>query len=270
MIDTHCHLDDPRLRPQIDEVLERARLAGVSRLITISTDLSDSRVSLELCAKYGQLRCALGIHPHNAAGQRASHAPGPVAAEAAPPITAREQIEQITALAADSAVVALGEIGLDYHYDFSPRDAQMEVFRGQLTAYAGLNKPLVLHVREAVDDAMAVLEEHGNPRGVFHCFTGTADEARRILERGYFISFTGVATFKTADWLREIIRQTPLDRLLLETDAPYLAPEPMRKQKTNEPAFLIHTAATVARLHGISMEELDRITTANAERLFGW
>ena len=270
MIDTHCHLDDPRLLPQIDEVLERARLVGVSRMITISTDLADSRVSLRLCGKYSQLRCALGIHPHNAAGQRASHDQGDAAAESALPVPASEQIDQIAVLAAEDAVVALGEIGLDYHYDFSPRDAQQDVFRRQLTAYAGLNKPLVLHVREAVDDAMAMLGEFGNPRGVFHCFTGTADEARRIRERGYFMSFTGVATFKTADWLREIIRQTPLDRLLLETDAPYLTPEPMRKQKINEPAMMIHTAAVVAKLHGLSVEELDRITTDNAKRLFGW
>jgi TatD DNase family protein len=272
MIDTHCHLDDPRLLPRIDEVLERARLAGVSRMITISTDLSDSRLSLALCAKYSQLRCALGIHPHNVSGPRASHDLGQTGTQSAlsTPIPAAEQIEQITALAADPAVVAMGEIGLDYHYDFSPRNVQKEVFRGQLSAYASLNKPLALHVREAIDDALAMLEEYGSPRGVFHCFTGTADEARRILERGYFLSFTGVATFKTADWLREIIRQTPLDRLLLETDAPYLTPEPMRKQKTNEPAMLVHTAALVARLHGISVEELDQITTANAKKLFGW
>lgn len=268
MIDTHCHLDDPRLLPRMDEVLERARLAGVTRMITISTDLADSLVSLELCAKYSQLRCALGIHPHNAAGRRASHDLG--APAAAPPPPMPEQIAQIAALAANPAVVAMGEMGLDYHYDFSPRLAQREVFRGQLIAYAGLNKPLVLHVREAVDDALAMLGDFGNPRGVFHCFTGTAAEAQRILQRGYYMSFTGVATFKNADWLREIIRQTPLDRLLLETDAPYLAPEPMRKQKVNEPALMVHTAAMVAKLHGMSVAELDRITTANAERLFGW
>lgn len=267
MIDTHCHLADPRLLGQVAAVLGRAHGAGITHLITIGTDLSDSLVCLDLCRRYHDLRCAIGIHPHNAAGSGVSHAPSDPASACVP---VADQIQRLRQLAADPAVVGLGEVGLDYHYDFSPRDLQREVFRSQLTAYAGLGKPLVLHVREAVDDALAVLAEFGNPCGVFHCFTGTLHEAQRILARGYYLSFTGVATFKNADPLREVIRQTPPDRLLLETDAPYLTPEPMRKQQTNEPAMLIHTAEMVSRLVGMSLEQLDQTTTANARRLFGW
>jgi TatD DNase family protein len=249
MIDTHCHLTDPRLHGQLDAVLARAADAGV-RMITVSTDLADARRCVELCRMVPDLRCTVGVHPHKAGEVE----PG--------------QLAELRELQADPSVVALGEMGLDYHYDFSPRPRQIEVFQIQLALAAELDRPVVIHCREAVDDTLAVLREQPNVPAVFHCFTGTPAEADRVLEAGYMIGFTGVVTFRKSDALREAVKRTPPDRLLVETDAPYLSPEPFRRQKVNEPALVVHTAAEVARLKGMSVEELDRITTANAHRFF--
>lgn len=254
MIDTHCHLSYAPLLEQIDAVLQRAAAAGVTRMITIGTRLADCIACRDLASRYPQIHCAVGIHPHHAAE------------------ASDEELAQVLAMFTDPLVRAAGEMGLDYHYDFSPRDAQQRVFHRQLDAAraegAG-GKPLVLHCREANDTCLDILKEHGGFAGVFHCFTGTMAEARRILDAGYYIGITGIITFKNAAYLREIVRIVPADRLLVETDAPYLAPEPHRRQKNNEPALIAHTYAAIAREREVSLDTLESQTAANASRLFG-
>jgi TatD DNase family protein len=170
----------------------------------------------------------------------------------------------------DSSVVAMGEMGLDYFHHESPPQHQAEIFKAQLALASEVGKPVVIHCREAVRDTQEILSRFPRVPAVFHCFTGTADEARSILGAGYLIGFTGAVTFKKNDELREVARAAPADRILVETDAPYLTPEPMRKIKTNEPAFIVHTAWVVAKARGIDLAEMDRLTTENACRFFGW
>lgn len=250
MIDTHCHLTDSRLRSQLSDVLDRAAAAGVRRMITIGTDPDDNARAIELCHGRPNLRCAVGVHPNYC---------HEVSFDDLPRLREQQQ---------DPVVVALGEMGLDYHYTYADRATQRRFFEWQLALAAELARPVVIHCREAVDDTLAILADFPSVRAVFHCFTGSSQEARRILERGYLLGFTGVVTFKKSDDLREAVRLTPRDRLLVETDAPYLSPEPVRSQKTNEPANVMHTARAVAGVWGVSLEELDGITTANADRFF--
>ena len=252
MIDSHCHLTDPRLGEQLDVVLERAAAAGVQRMITIGTDLDDALNCIELCRSLENVRCAIGVHP-NYCGQ-----------------VREEDLPQLRHLQSDPSVVALGEMGLDYHHHFAPPDRQRDVFEFQLQLAAELKRPVVIHSRESTDDCLSVMRGFPNVRAVFHCFTGSVDEARKILDAGYLLGFTGAVTFKKNDALREACALTPLDRLLIETDAPYLTPEPVRNQKTNEPAFVAHVAAVVARAKNVSLAELDRVTTQNVQTLFGW
>lgn len=250
MIDTHCHLTDPRLFGQLDEVIDRARAAGVERIITIGTDLDDARAAIALCQGRRNIYCCIGIHPNH------SHQ------------AQLEQVEHLRDLQRDPSVVALGEMGLDYHYDFAPRRRQQQFFEAQLQLASELKRAVVLHCREAVDDTLAMLGAFPEVPAVFHCFTGASSEARRILDRGYLLGFTGPVTFKKSDDLREAVRLTPLDRLLVETDAPYLSPEPLRKIKTNEPAFVMHTAQVVAALKQVEVAELGHHVLENAQRLF--
>jgi TatD DNase family protein len=252
MIDSHCHLADPRLFEQMDAVLERAAAAGVTNIIAVGTRLADSQRCVDLAHQYPQVRAVVGCHPHEA---------GKVAIE---------EVQAIAALAADRRVVAVGELGLDYHYDFGPRQAQRELLLAQLAILAPLRKPLMIHCREATDDCLEALRA-GAPgaRGVFHCFTGSAAEARKIVAAGYHLSFTGIITFKSPGELKTVVCEAPADRYLVETDAPWLSPEPMRRQKINEPSLLPHTLAKLAEWRGISVEEADRQTTANARSLFG-
>ena len=252
MIDTHCHLTDPRLGDQLDDVLARAAAAGVSRMVTIGTELADDVAVIQLCRGRSNLRCAIGVHPNYTA-----HA-DPAA------------LPQLRGLQADPAVVALGEMGLDYFHHDSPPDRQRAFFEPQLQMAVDLGRPVIIHSREATDDTLAVMKNFPGVRGVFHCFTGSPAEARRILDAGYLLGFTGAVTFKKADALREAAALTPLDRMLVETDAPYLTPEPMRKQKINEPALVVHVAETIARVKGVAVGEIDRLTTENAEQFFGW
>ena len=252
MIDSHCHLTYDALSEQLDAVLKRARQAGVERMVTIATRAYEAEKAIALCRKHPQVRCAIGIHPHYAAG------------------ATDEDLGLIRGMQNAGEVVALGEMGLDYHYDYSPRDRQREVFVAQLAMAKELGRPVVIHCREAVDDTLAVMKDFADVPAVFHCFTGTADEARRILDRGYLLGFTGVVTYKRSDELREVAKFTPADRVLVETDAPYLSPEPMRKQKTNEPAFVMHTAAMVAQMRGMTLPELDQLTTANTLGFYRW
>lgn len=252
MIDSHCHLTDARLAEQLDSVLERAASAGVRRMITIGTDLDDALNAIELCRAIDNVRCAVGIHPNHCGNV---------------PI---EDLPQLRQLQSDASVVALGETGLDYHWDDAPRNRQRHVFEFQLQLASELDRPVVIHCREATDDCLAIMRGYPAVRAVFHCFTGSQVEARKILDSGYLLGFTGAVTFKKNDELRAACKLAPLDRILVETDAPYLSPEPVRSQKTNEPAFVTYVAAVVARVHEIGVEELDHITTRNASTFFGW
>jgi TatD DNase family protein len=252
MIDSHCHLTDPRLASQLDDVLARASAAGVDRIITIGTNPADWDAALQLCRGRNSIRCAIGVHPNYCHEVDES------------------QVPRLRELQTNPCVVALGEMGLDYHYNFADRAGQRQFFESQMRLADELHRPVVIHCREAVDDALAVMSDFPTVPAVFHCFTGTVEEADRILDRGYLIGFTGVVTFKNSDALREVARRAPLDRILVETDAPYLTPEPMRKQKVNEPSFVVHTAAAVAQARGITPSEVERATTANVVRFFGW
>jgi TatD DNase family protein len=252
MIDTHCHLTDPRLSGQLEDVIERARVAGVTRMITVGTDLEDDRAAIALCRGRENVRCAVGIHPNYT--QDAT----------------LEDVPVLRELQTDASVVALGEMGLDYFHKFADRAHQARLFEAQLGLAAEVGRPVVIHSREAIDDTLAIMRNFPGVRAVFHCFTGTAEEAERILAAGYWISFTGPVTYKKNDGLREVVRRMPIDRLMVETDAPYLSPEPKRGQKTNEPALVMYTAAKVAEVRGVGLDELDRVTTENAARFFGW
>jgi TatD DNase family protein len=252
MIDSHCHLTDPRLFEQVNDVLARARAAGVTRVITIGTDPQDNRAAIELSQSRPDLRCAIGVHPNYCHEIQL------------------EAVAQLRELQTDPGVVALGEMGLDYHYNFADRARQAKFFEAQLSLASELKRSVVIHCREAVDDCLAIMRGFSHVAGVFHCFTGTVLDAQKILDAGYLLGFTGVITFKKSDELREAVRITPRDRLLVETDAPYLTPEPMRKVKINEPAFVMHTAQVVANEWGVSVKEVDRITTENVERFFDW
>lgn len=251
LVDTHAHLDMKEYDPDREAVVLRAREAGVSRIVSISTDAASARETVRLAGKFEGVFASVGVHPHDAGKIR----PG--------------DLEDILTLAAHQKVVAWGEIGLDYHYDHSPRDVQREMFRQQagLARKAGL--PLIIHTREADADTLAVLREEkaGELGGVFHCFSGDENLARASLDMGFHISFSGIITFKKADVLRDVARLVPPDRLLVETDAPFLAPVPFRG-KRNEPMHVSIVAARLAEVRGLPPEEIARITTENAAKLF--
>ena len=252
LIDSHCHLDFPELKGELDAVLARARAAGVGLMVTISTRVAQFNELKEIVEAHDNVFCSVGTHPHNAAEE--------------PDITVEELVE----ISRHPKVVAIGEAGLDYHYDHSPRDVQKKSFRTHIAAARETGLPLVIHAREADADVARILEEE-TAKGAFpfvlHCFTSGADLAHRGLALGGYISFSGVVTFKKAEALRDIALAVPYDRLLVETDAPYLAPEPFRG-KTNEPAFVVYTAARLAALRGVSEAEMARTTTENFFRLF--
>ncbi|MGC4032733.1 MAG: TatD family hydrolase [Tepidisphaeraceae bacterium] len=252
MIDSHCHLTDPRLFDQLDAVLARAKAAGVKGFVTIGTEIADSHLALEVAGRYSDVvRCAVGIHPNHCQN------------------TGKEDLDALSMLAVDDLVVAVGETGLDYHYDRAERKTQREFFEAQLELAVKIDKPLVIHCREAVDDALAILGGFPTARCVFHCFTGTEKEAEAIIEANGWISFTGPITYKKNDALRKVVEAVPLDRLLVETDSPYLSPEPVRSSKFCEPAFVAYTLGMVAKVKGRPVEEIDAITTANTQKFFG-
>ncbi|MBI3394042.1 MAG: TatD family hydrolase [Nitrospirae bacterium] len=251
LVDTHAHLAMKEYDGDRDAVVLRAREAGVSRIVSISTDAASARETVGLAEKFEGVFAGVGVHPHDSGKIR----PG--------------DLDEILALAAHPRVVAWGEIGLDYHYDHSPRDVQREVFRRQVALARKAGLPLIVHTREADADTLAVLGEEGARElgGVFHCFSGDAALARAALDMGFHVSFSGIVTFKKAEVLRGVARLIPSDRLLVETDAPYLAPVPHRG-KRNEPARVALVAACLAEVRGASVEEVARVTTENAERLF--
>jgi len=251
LIDSHCHLTYDELSSQIDAVLDRAQAAGVSEFITIATDLADAKRAFALAAKYPSVHVVCGIHPHQAS-KAADGWDRALAEQARRP-----------------DVHAVGEMGLDYHYDFSDRASQHRVFRRQLEIAVDAKKPVVIHCREAHDDTLRTLADFSGLAGVvFHCFTGTMREARDILDRGYWLSLTGVVTFKRSDELREVAKILPADRLMVETDSPYLSPEPVRNVRPNEPAHVVHTAACIAKARGITLEELTNLAGSNTRRFF--
>jgi TatD DNase family protein len=243
--DDHCHLpSDPS---KAADLVEDAHAAGVERLITVGTDLDSSRAAIGIARFHaGTVFATAGLHPHDA----------------------KDGLDGIEALLGEPEVVAVGECGLDYHYDHSPRDVQREVFAAQVALAVELARPVVIHTRVATDDTMAVLREAGagRVRGVMHCFSGTPDEARQALDLGFYISLAGIVTFPKADDLREVARLVPLDRLLVETDAPFLAPVPYRGRR-NEPAWARVTLEAIARLRGVPFEELSSHVGANVRAL---
>jgi TatD DNase family protein len=250
LVDSHCHLDDKQFAGDREAVIERARAAGVEYLMAIGTGdgPQDPETAIRLADYYPFFYATVGVHPHDAAK--------------ATPAT----FDCLRDLLSHPKVLALGEIGLDYHYDFSPRDTQRAVFVRQLELAREAGKPIVIHTREAWADTMQILREHYTGAGIFHCFTGGPAEAQEALDFGFHLSFGGVLTFPKADTVREAARIAPLERLLLETDAPYLAPVPHRG-KRNEPAFLVETARKLAQVRGIPVDELAAVTTRNFERL---
>jgi TatD DNase family protein len=252
LVDHHCHLDFPDFAKDLDGIVARAASAGVGALVTISTRIRRLDGVLAIAERYANVFCSVGTHPHYA------HEELDVTAE------------EIARLARHPKVVAIGEAGLDYFYDKSPREAQAQGFRNHVAAAQSTGLPLVIHARDADADVAAILEQEAARQPfkiVLHCYTGGADLARRALAIGAYISFSGILTFKKSEALREVARDVPLDRLLVETDAPYLAPGKHRG-KRNEPAYVVETARELAKVKGVTELEIARITTENFFRLY--
>lgn len=252
LVDSHCHLDFPDFANELDAVIARARAAGIGRMVTISTRVRRLHHLLDITARYDDVYCSVGTHPHHAHEEL--------------DITAGD----IAALTKYEKIVAIGEAGLDYFYDNSPREAQEQGFRAHIAAARQTGLPLVIHSRDADDDMARILEEEtgkGAFPAVLHCFTGGRALAMKAIELGLYISFTGILTFKKSDDLRAIAAELPADRILVETDAPYLAPGKMRG-KRNEPAFVVETARVLAGTRSVSLEEIAEQTTQNFFRLF--
>lgn len=254
LVDAHCHLTGSYLaESEIGATLDRAREAGVSGFIAVGTDLADSARVLELARTVPCIQASLGVHPHEAR----TWEPDTDAA--------------LEALAADPNVRFVGETGLDWHYDLSPRDQQEEVFRAQIRLARRLGKPLMIHTRSAPEDTLRILREEGadKVRGIIHCFSEDKAFAAGALELGFYLSFSGIVTFKKAEAVREVAAWAPEDRILVETDAPFLAPVPYRG-KPNEPGFVRYTAQEVAALRGVGVARICEATTRNLEALCGW
>lgn len=252
LIDTHCHLDFPDFAPELEAIVARARAAGVARMVTISTHVSRFERVRAVAERYDDVFFTVGTHPHHAHEEPEA------------------SVEELTALARHPKCVAFGEAGLDYHYDRAPRDAAQRVFRTHIAAARACGLPLVIHSRDADADCAAILKEEmgqGAFAALLHCFTSSRALAETALELDLYISFSGVVTFKNSQELREIARDVPLERMLVETDAPFLAPVP-RRGKRNEPAYIADTARVLAEVKGVAVAELARETTQNALRLF--
>ena len=253
LFDTHCHVDAERFPEGADAVFERARSAGVGAFTCIGVgSLELARAAVALAERRPDVVATVGIHPHDAASADA-------ALEA-----------ELAALAVHPRVVAIGEVGLDFHYDHSPRETQTEVFRRAIALARGSRRPLVIHTRSAPEETLAVLEGEGarDVGGIIHCFSEDRAFARRALELGFYLSFSGILTFKNATAIHDVAAWAPEDRLLVETDSPYLAPVPLRGKKC-EPAFVAHTARRLAELRGADPDRVAAFTTENAARAFG-
>lgn len=255
LVDSHCHLDFPDFQDERDAVVRRAREAGVGLMLTICTHVSRFAQVHAVATAHPEVYCTVGIHPHQAAEE-----------------FAHSGTEGLVALAAEPKVVGIGETGLDYFYDKSPRDLQQESFRRHLRACIATDLPVIVHTRDADADTMRIIREEGagtRLKGLLHCFSSSRELAEEALEFGFMISFSGIVTFKKSEELREVARAVPADRLLVETDAPYLAPQPHRGER-NCPAYVVETARFLAELRGVPYEELEASVEANAQELFGW
>jgi len=252
LADTHAHLDLPEILPDQEEVLARAREAGVALIINVGIGLENSRQVLATARKHPHVRATIGIHPHAAASLKDG------------------DLQALTPLAGDPLVVAVGEIGLDFYRRRSPEETQKHWFRQQLEWAYGLKKIVVIHTREATAATLKILQETRSQLrgGVMHCFGGSLEEAHSFLDLGFYLSFAGPLTYPQAKGLREVVKELPLDRILVETDCPYLPPQPWRG-KRNEPAYVVATARQLAELRGLSLEETARATWENSLRAFG-
>lgn len=252
LFDAHCHLESERFRDDLPQVMERMAQNGVERCILAGSDMETSRAIVALTKKHENVFGVVGVHPHEAKGWKDGDA------------------REMEAMLANARIVGIGEIGLDYFYDFSPREAQKEALVKQLLLARRLNVPAVFHVRDAHGDMLDVLRARRAelPAGVLHCYSGSVESAREYLDMGFYLSFAGPVTFKNAHKLQEVARYCPDDRIMVETDSPYLAPVPMRG-KRNEPAFVRYVAEAVAALRGVETEKLAELTERNTCRLFG-
>jgi TatD DNase family protein len=252
LIDSHCHIDDTRFDADREVMMTRARAAGVEHFVTIGCDLATSRAAVALAQKHPYISATVGVHPHEVR------------------LIQEGWYDELRSLARSDRVLAYGEIGLDYHYDHSPRDVQRIRFREQIQLARELKLPIVIHTREAQEDTITILKEEKASElgGVFHCFSGDAWLAKDALDLGFYLSFSGVVTFQNAVMLREIVKTVPLDRILVETDSPYLTPAPHRG-KRNEPAYVRQVAEKIAEVHGITVEDVEDATSQNTKSLFG-
>ena len=252
LIDSHCHLDDRQFSADRDETISRALAAGVETMLAIGSGDGppDLECAIRLADRYPFIRATIGVHPHDASK------------------ATQETFDCLRRLASHPTVVAIGEIGLDYHYDNSPRPVQRSVFAAQLDIATESKLPVVIHTREAWDDTVALLRQHWRGPGVVHCFTGGPEQAREALDLGFHLAFGGVITFPKAESTRESALLAPLDRLLVETDCPYLAPVPHRGRR-NEPAFLLEIVKSLAMIRSVTPDEISGATTRNFRSLFG-
>jgi len=253
LIDAHAHLGYEPLLGDVEGVVARSRAAGVTGWISVGTGKEENQRAVELAGRFEGMYAGLGYHPHYAQD-----------------VTA-EDMELLAEMAKGPKVVAIGETGLDFHYNFSKQPAQIDIFRKHLEIAVSAKLPVIIHSRNAFDETMEVLKDFEGKAGrmVFHCFSEKPEQAKFLVERGYYISFTGVITFKNAEGARQAVAAVPLERMMVETDCPYMSPEPMRKQKTNEPALMVHTAKKIAEIKGVSLEEAAAKLTATTKEFFG-
>jgi len=252
LIDTHAHLTYEGLAESLDDVLTRSRAAGITKWISIGTDAEHNEKVISLAEKYENLYAVLGIHPHHASEYQP------------------QDLQRLVELAGHKKVVALGETGLDFHYNFSKQDAQRDLFKRFLEIASQKNLPVVIHSRNAFDETMDILSKFADKKTkiVFHCWGGTVDETRQIIYKGYFVSFTGIITFKNGQQARDAVKTVPLERMMIETDCPFMSPEPVRSQKINEPALLVHTAKKIAELKGVNIDTLAEQLEINTNEFF--
>lgn len=252
LIDSHAHLTFKELAGDIDSVLQRSIAAGVTQCITIGTDAEHNAKVISTIDKYENIFGSVGIHPHYASD------------------VSQADIDQVSQFAKHQKIVAIGETGLDFHYDFSKPDAQKDLFKALLEIAAESKLPVIIHSRDAFDETMDIIDKFADKstKIVFHCWGGTPEQTQILLDKGFYISFTGVITFKNAAQTQDAAKIIPLEKMMIETDCPYMSPEPFRKQKVNEPALLVHTAKKIAELKQISLEDFADAVTAATKQFF--
>lgn len=249
MFDSHVHLNSPKMLDEVAEYIDRANTNGVTRFLVVGYDLGSSQVAIDLAHQYDGVYAAVGIHPTDSLDLGDEH------------------FNQLERMLEDEKVVAIGEIGLDYYWDNVPKDQQYDSFKRQMNIAKKHQKPIIIHCRDAMQDTLDLIKEADMHQGVFHCFSGSVESAKMVLDLGFYVSLAGPVTFKNAKVPKEVATFVPLDRLLIETDSPYLAPDPFRG-KANEPAYVAYVAKEIANLRGITSQEVGQITMNNANRLF--